>query len=76
MSQDEPLWFGGGRVDAFEAEEDVFWGHETEWLKDDQRGDGGNLQKPLGATQMGLIYVVSYIIAMHFMVQSFESVSV
>jgi catalase-peroxidase len=57
MSQDEPLWFGGGRVDAFEAEEDVFWGHETEWLKDDQRGDGGNLQKPLGATQMGLIYV-------------------
>ncbi|KAL7512601.1 hypothetical protein ACHAXN_009630 [Cyclotella atomus] len=57
MSQEEPLWFGGGRIDAFAAEEDVFWGHETEWLKDDHRGGGDSLKKPLGATQMGLIYV-------------------
>ena len=59
MGEEKPLWFGGGRVDAFEAEQDVFWGHETEWLKDDERGgSGGDLKKPLGATQMGLIYVV------------------
>jgi catalase-peroxidase len=64
MAQEEPLWFGGGRVDAFATEEDVFWGNESEWLRDDGRGierkgnekDNG-LNKPLGATQMGLIYV-------------------
>ncbi|KAL7539067.1 hypothetical protein ACHAXR_013272 [Thalassiosira sp. AJA248-18] len=61
----EPLWFGGGRVDAFAPEEDVYWGHEHEWLKDDRHdkakatSDGRNtgLEKPLGAVQMGLIYV-------------------
>lgn len=63
----EPLWFGGGRVDAFAPEEDVYWGNEPEWLKDDRHdktkissSDGDNatgLEKPLGAVQMGLIYV-------------------
>lgn len=58
----EPLWFGGGRIDAFAPEEDVFWGNEGEWLKDDRHGekdteDETGLKKPLGATQMGLIYV-------------------
>jgi catalase-peroxidase len=62
-----PLWFGGGRVDAFAPEEDVYWGHEPEWLKDDRHVRGKNvdveLEKPLGAVQMGLIYVnpVSFI---------------
>ena len=59
---DEPLWYGGGRIDAFQPEEDVYWGHEHEWLKDDRHkspsNDGGTgLDKPLGAVQMGLIYV-------------------
>ena len=57
----DPLWFGGGRVDAFAPEEDVFWGNEGEWLKDDRhdkaKENGTGLNKPLGAVQMGLIYV-------------------
>jgi catalase-peroxidase len=49
--------FGGGRVDTWEPEEDVYWGPETEWL-DDQRYSGDReLAEPLGAVQMGLIYV-------------------
>ena len=49
--------FGGGRVDTWEPEEDVYWGPETEWL-DDQRYSGDReLADPLGAVQMGLIYV-------------------
>ncbi|NNC96569.1 MAG: catalase/peroxidase HPI [Gammaproteobacteria bacterium] len=53
--------FGGGRADVFEPEEDIYWGPETEWL-DDKRylnNDGGerDLATPLGAVQMGLIYV-------------------
>jgi catalase-peroxidase len=49
--------FGGGRVDTWEPEEDVYWGPETEWL-DDQRYTGDReLEQPLGAVQMGLIYV-------------------
>jgi len=49
--------FGGGRVDTWEPEEDVYWGPETVWL-DDQRYTGDReLQEPLGAVQMGLIYV-------------------
>jgi catalase-peroxidase len=49
--------FGGGRVDTWEPEEDVYWGPETEWL-DDQRYSGNReLAEPLGAVQMGLIYV-------------------
>ena len=81
----KPLWFGGGRIDAFAPEEDVYWGNEGEWLKDDrhhsEKNDNGTdgssgvvgsegtttmttstttttgLDKPLGAVQMGLIYV-------------------
>ncbi|MCX7554493.1 catalase/peroxidase HPI [Marinicella sp. S1101] len=49
--------FGGGRADVFEPEEDIYWGPETEWL-DDQRYSGERqLADPLGAVQMGLIYV-------------------
>jgi catalase-peroxidase len=49
--------FGGGRADTWEPEEDVYWGPETEWL-DDQRYSGDReLSEPLGAVQMGLIYV-------------------
>ncbi|KOG31116.1 catalase/peroxidase HPI [Streptomyces resistomycificus] len=53
----ETFGFGGGRVDVWEAEEDVYWGPETTWL-DDQRYSGDReLESPLGAVQMGLIYV-------------------
>ena len=49
--------FGGGRPDVWEPEEDIYWGPETEWL-DDQRYEGDReLATPLGAVQMGLIYV-------------------
>ncbi|MET9387547.1 catalase/peroxidase HPI [Streptomyces sp. NPDC002928] len=49
--------FAGGRADVWEAEEDVYWGPETTWL-DDQRYTGDReLENPLGAVQMGLIYV-------------------
>ncbi|MFI6559852.1 catalase/peroxidase HPI [Streptomyces sp. NPDC050534] len=52
-----PFGFGGGREDVWEAEEDVYWGPETTWL-DDQRYTGDReLENPLGAVQMGLIYV-------------------
>ncbi|WP_338894607.1 catalase/peroxidase HPI [Streptomyces sp. TG1A-60] len=53
----ETFGFGGGRADVWEAEEDVYWGPETTWL-DDQRYTGDReLESPLGAVQMGLIYV-------------------
>ncbi|MFF5014709.1 catalase/peroxidase HPI [Streptomyces sp. NPDC001165] len=49
--------FGGGRADVWESEEDVYWGPEQVWL-DDQRYTGDReLENPLGAVQMGLIYV-------------------
>ncbi|MGW2741163.1 catalase/peroxidase HPI [Streptomyces sp. NPDC001450] len=49
--------FGGGRADVWESEEDVYWGPEQIWL-DDQRYTGDReLENPLGAVQMGLIYV-------------------
>lgn len=49
--------FSGGRADVYEPEEDIYWGPETEWL-DDQRYSGDReLATPLGAVQMGLIYV-------------------
>ncbi|MFJ2812929.1 MULTISPECIES: catalase/peroxidase HPI [unclassified Streptomyces] len=49
--------FAGGREDVWESEEDVYWGPETTWL-DDQRYTGDReLESPLGAVQMGLIYV-------------------
>ena len=49
--------FGGGRVDIWEPEEDVYWGPEAEWLGDERHGGERELEKPLAATQMGLIYV-------------------
>jgi catalase-peroxidase len=50
--------FGGGREDVWEPEEDVFWGSETRWLESDKRYSGErDLDNPLAAVQMGLIYV-------------------
>jgi catalase-peroxidase len=50
--------FAGGRADVWEPEEDVYWGAEKEWLGDKNRYSGDrNLENPLGAVQMGLIYV-------------------
>jgi catalase-peroxidase len=49
--------FGGGRQDIWEPEQDIYWGNETKWL-DDQRYSGDrDLERPLAAVQMGLIYV-------------------
>ncbi len=48
--------FGGGRADVYEPDESVYWGSEKEWL-DDQRDSHRNLENPLAAVQMGLIYV-------------------
>lgn len=52
----ETLGFAGGRVDAWQPEE-VNWGPEGEWLAANRRDSQGNLDRPFGATQMGLIYV-------------------
>ncbi|MDL9980347.1 catalase/peroxidase HPI [Microbacterium sp. ASV49] len=49
--------FAGGRVDAFEPDDDVYWGPETTWLGDERYSGDRELQKPLAAVQMGLIYV-------------------
>ena len=50
--------FAGGREDVWEPEEDVFWGSETKWKEDDKRYSGErDLDNPLAAVQMGLIYV-------------------
>jgi catalase-peroxidase len=49
--------FGGGRVDIWEPEEDVYWGPETKWLGDERYKGDRQLDNPLGAVQMGLIYV-------------------
>ena len=50
--------FGGGRADVWEPEEDVYWGSETTWLGGDKRYSGErDLENPLAAVQMGLIYV-------------------
>jgi catalase-peroxidase len=49
--------FGGGRDDVWEPEEDVYWGSETEWLGDKRYEGDRELENPLGAVQMGLIYV-------------------
>jgi catalase-peroxidase len=53
----ETFGFGGGRVDVWEPEEDVYWGSETEWLGDKRYTGDRELENPLGAVQMGLIYV-------------------
>lgn len=49
--------FGGGREDVFEPEQDINWGNETEWLGDKRYKGDRELDNPLGAVQMGLIYV-------------------
>jgi catalase-peroxidase len=49
--------FGGGREDIWEPEEDIYWGPETEWLGDERYSGDRELADPLGAVQMGLIYV-------------------
>ena len=49
--------FGGGRVDVFEPDADVYWGAETEWLGDERYSGDRELADPFGAVQMGLIYV-------------------
>jgi catalase-peroxidase len=53
----ETFGFAGGRVDAWEAETDVYWGPETTWLGDERYSGDRELEQPLGAVQMGLIYV-------------------
>ncbi|MER8056426.1 catalase/peroxidase HPI [Streptomyces sp. SID8366] len=53
----ETFGFGGGRVDVWEPEEDVYWGPETTWLDDRRYTGDRELESPLGAVQMGLIYV-------------------
>ncbi len=49
--------FGGGREDIWQPEEDIYWGHETEWLGDKRYSGDRDLENPLAAVQMGLIYV-------------------
>ena len=49
--------FGGGRVDVWEPEEDIYWGIEGEWLGDKRYAGDRELENPLAAVQMGLIYV-------------------
>ncbi len=49
--------FGGGREDIWEPEEDIYWGSEDKWLYDQRYSDNRNLENPLAAVQMGLIYV-------------------
>jgi len=58
----KPFGFGGGRADVYEPEEDIYWGSETEWLEEsggpNSRYSGDrDLENPLAAVQMGLIYV-------------------
>ena len=48
--------FAGGRADIFEPEEDIYWGVETEWLGDKRYSGERDLEDPLAAVQMGLIY--------------------
>jgi len=49
--------FGGGRVDIWQPEEDIYWGHENTWLGDQRYSGERELENPLAAVQMGLIYV-------------------
>ena len=49
--------FAGGRADVWEPQEDIYWGPETEWLGDKRYTGDRELENPLGAVQMGLIYV-------------------
>ncbi|MCX5689732.1 MAG: catalase/peroxidase HPI, partial [Planctomycetota bacterium] len=49
--------FAGGRVDIWEPEEEIYWGPESKWLADERYSGDRNLENPLAAVQMGLIYV-------------------
>ncbi|MBK8627789.1 MAG: catalase/peroxidase HPI [Saprospiraceae bacterium] len=53
----ETFGFGGGREDVWQPEEDIYWGPEAEWLGDKRYTGDRELENPLGAVQMGLIYV-------------------
>jgi len=53
----ETFGFAGGREDVWEPEADIYWGTETEWLGDKRYSGGRDLENPLAAVQMGLIYV-------------------
>ncbi len=53
----ETFGFAGGREDVWHPEEDIYWGSETEWLGDKRYTGDRQLESPLGAVQMGLIYV-------------------
>ncbi len=53
----QTLGFAGGRPDIWEPEEDIYWGAETIWLGDNRYSGDRELENPLGAVQMGLIYV-------------------
>ncbi|WUH92549.1 catalase/peroxidase HPI [Streptomyces sp. NBC_00433] len=53
----ETFGYAGGRADVWEPEEDVYWGPETTWLGDERYTGDRELESPLGAVQMGLIYV-------------------
>ena len=53
----KPFGFGGGRTDIWQPEEDIYWGNEAEWLGDKRYSGERNLENPLAAVQMGLIYV-------------------
>ncbi|WP_182906899.1 catalase/peroxidase HPI [Microbispora sp. H13382] len=53
----ETFGFAGGRVDAWEPDDDVYWGPETTWLGDERYSGDRELENPLAAVQMGLIYV-------------------
>jgi len=51
------IGFAGGRADVWEPEEDIYWGKEREWLGDERYSGDRELENPLAAVQMGLIYV-------------------
>ncbi|MCL2514997.1 MAG: catalase/peroxidase HPI, partial [Microbacteriaceae bacterium] len=53
----ETFGFAGGRIDAWEPDDDIYWGPETTWLGDERYTGERNLEDPLAAVQMGLIYV-------------------
>jgi len=53
----KPFGFGGGREDVWEPEQDIYWGAEAEWLGDKRYAGDRELENPLAAVQMGLIYV-------------------
>jgi catalase-peroxidase len=53
----KPFGFGAGRADVWEPDEDVYWGSEEEWLADKRYSGDRDLENPLAAVQMGLIYV-------------------